>query len=168
MVPGKAHCRIGGFTMVEVVIVVLIVGVLAALAIPVSTGILTRMKVSSAADQIVTALQLARSRAMSDQSQRCGVYFNFTSRAYSIFFDTSPKNGDYDAGDPLFRPAESLPAGVEFYEPASTPITPHSVVYRGDGVSNRGGRIGVRKTGAATGKEIKVNTSTGTVQYVAP
>lgn len=61
-----------GFTMVEILIIIIIVGVLSAIAAPAFLGVLNRNKITDAASKMRGALQEAQREAMR-KSKNCGV-----------------------------------------------------------------------------------------------
>jgi len=75
-----------GFTIVEVCIVIAVIGVLAAFAIPNFLNWLPKMRVNSAARDLVSEMQLTRMQAVSERNNYV-ITFNIGSNQYSIYDD---------------------------------------------------------------------------------
>src|SRR3982751_3625956 len=73
-----------GFTLMETLTAIVIMGILAAIAMPAFTRLLPGIRVSSAARQIATDLQLARMRAISLHSTAEGTVTFNTSQTYTV------------------------------------------------------------------------------------
>ena len=65
---------IGGFTLIEMLVVIIIIGVLFAIAAPGWDTILSRQRVSSAREQIVQTIRVAQSSARTTRSPRAVVF----------------------------------------------------------------------------------------------
>ena len=78
-----ARRRRGGFSIVEIVIVVMIIGVFGAIAIPRYANSLTRYRADATARRVVADLALAQSAAKQSASQR-QVAFNAVNHSYQI------------------------------------------------------------------------------------
>ncbi|MFH0925203.1 MAG: GspH/FimT family pseudopilin [bacterium] len=87
----------GGFTILEVTIVVAIIGICTALAVPSFIPWLANQKIKSSARNIASAMQLARSRAISTNSD------------IVLTFDTGNRTSVVGSD-----PAQSLEANVSF------------------------------------------------------
>ena len=72
-----------GVTLVELIVVIVIAGILAGLALPSLNGWIDGLKVKKVARQIVTDLQLAKAKAVSEGVQY-RVHFDTASARYSI------------------------------------------------------------------------------------
>ena len=73
-----------GFTLIEMLAAIVVAGILVAIAVPRFYSLLPTIRVSSAARQVATDLQLARMRAISQHT------------LYTVTF-TSPKNYNFGA-----------------------------------------------------------------------
>jgi len=87
----------------ELVIVAVVIGVMAALAVPSFLNFTSKLEAKATARDIVSALRLARSRAISERVQY-GVYFNAGAKQFTLFKDkVNPGSWEYEplAGDSL-------------------------------------------------------------------
>jgi prepilin-type N-terminal cleavage/methylation domain-containing protein len=154
----------GGFTVLEVIVVIVVAGILATVAFPRVGGMLARIRTDGAADQVVETTNLARSRAVSNPRVHCGVSFNVNAGEFLPFFDDNG-NGQYNAGvDRTYDVATQLPAGTAFYLPDSAPISNACVIFQGDGSAIAGGGIGIRHTRYGFEKRIYVKSTTGEIK----
>lgn len=107
--------RPNGFTLIEVLIVVAIVALLAALAVPSFTTMLMKRSVQSAALALVTDMRYARSEALrrSVKVSICSLATGSTSacsgspaqweNGWMVFVDTGATVGTWEAGEDVVR-----------------------------------------------------------------
>jgi type IV fimbrial biogenesis protein FimT len=79
--------RSDGFTLIEVLTSIVIAGILIAIALPAFSKLLPSIRLSSAARQIATDLQLAKMRAISRHTSQT-VTFTVSSASYTFGTDT--------------------------------------------------------------------------------
>ena len=97
---------LGGFTLVEILIVIAILGILVVIAVERFAGLNEKYKVEAETKQLYADLMDARGRAM----QRDRVFFvQINDNDYRTYEDTSPPPD----GDGVYQPADSLAANVK-------------------------------------------------------
>lgn len=119
----------GGFTLVELVLVLVITGVLAAIALPRFAQAAERQRISIAAKRVEADLELARSRARA-ASQTVTVIFDLGDSAYTL---------DAVGGEGFKVQLDEAPYGVKLSDAVFNTAT--SVSFNGYGIPNTGGSI---------------------------
>lgn len=127
--------RNSGFTLIELVIVIALFGIAAAIAVPNYLVYSTRARLQGAQTNLVADFELARSRAIRENGN-VAVVFNADGLGYTVFEDF---NEDFvrDSDERLLRSAE-LPTGVQIKIP--TTITDDEMHFNSRGLPN--GRFG--------------------------
>lgn len=147
----------GGFTMLEMMIIVVIIGIAAALAAPTFFSAGPRIKARTEARNILNMARLARSKAISDGAQY-GVYLDTGNRQYLLFKNTSnPAVMSYDISD-------SLVSGPVTYSPdltASSTFTGSAVVFISTGRASQSGTFDINISGGGAPYSVSVLASTG-------
>jgi len=118
-----------GITLVELLTTVVIIGIVAAMAVPRFQIAFERIKFRSANREITSSLRLARSYAVSTKSQH-GIHFDVGALTFSLFKDIVNTGAmAYDAGDSVIR-VDSLPSEFNFM---SVDNGTGSIVFRPNG-----------------------------------
>ncbi len=115
-----------GFTLIEVMVVVAIVGIMSAVAIPSIINWLPNYRLSSAAGDIVSCLQEAKMRAVKENTN---VIVIFSSNEYEAFVDNGEGGGNAgnnikDGSEPRIKNI-SMPADIDlsdFNDPGAADI----------------------------------------------
>lgn len=154
--------RFHGFTFVELVLVVAISGILASLAIPLVGGMMNRMRVGSATQELFSVLSLAQSRATANPRVHCGVFLDTTGDAKALIFEDTNRNGQYDPGtDDIYENTVELGDGVSF---SLSGVINAKILFRGNGTARNGGTIDLEKGNARRGISIDAATGRVTIQ----
>lgn len=118
-----------GITILEVMSVVVIIGILAAIAYPQFDASINKLRFRGGAKDIVSKLRLARSKAISEK-RPYGISFNASSGSMITFIDSlNLANNQYDFGDPIVK-VDSFPTGFNL-------STSFNIVYRPNGSASQ-------------------------------
>ena len=129
---------ISGFTMLEMMIIVVIIGIASAIAVPTLWGAMPRLRARSEARAILNKMREARSRAISDGIQ-VGVHYDSDTRNVFIFKDfTDPLAHQYDEGEPIIGPIHELDARVTM---ANSNFVGNTLVFLPDGQASQSGNL---------------------------
>ncbi|KPJ63882.1 hypothetical protein AMJ44_13770 [candidate division WOR-1 bacterium DG_54_3] len=106
----RGNCK--GITLLEMIIIAVVIGITATLAIPRFGQVMEKLKLKTAGRDIVSSLRLARASAVSQRTQ-FGVYFDMESGQYILFKDlANPGSFTYDAGADSDMVTKTLPRDV--------------------------------------------------------
>jgi prepilin-type N-terminal cleavage/methylation domain-containing protein len=102
----------GGFTMLEMMIIVVIIGIVAAIAVPSFFAGVPRLKARTEARNVLNMTRLARSKAISEGAQY-GVFVDTYNNQYLLFKDISnPETMTYEVTDSIVVGPQSIPADL--------------------------------------------------------
>ena len=109
-----------GITLLEILTTAVIIGIVAAMAVPRFQVAFERMKFRSADREIFSTLRVARSKAITDK-EPYGVYFDGAAKTFTLFKDKmNPGTHVYESGDSV----------------VTVDTLPHEFVYLGTDVTN--------------------------------
>lgn len=128
-----------GFTLLELMVVVIVLALLLAIALPTFEATINNNRLAGASNELMASIQTARMEAVR-RNQRAAVCLSDNAKSAAptcatsdingwITFVDANKNGTFNAGDTLLRTA-SIPGKVEVHD--STNIA-GSISFRSDG-----------------------------------
>lgn len=112
--PGPAR----GFTLVEMMVTVAVLGILSVVAMPALTAFSARNRLQSLSSDFVSSLVLARTEAARAGlpvlvlPATGGVTGNEFAKGWNVYLDNN-SNGAYDSGDTLLRTYAALPSTLK-------------------------------------------------------
>ncbi len=127
MVAGSGE---GGFSLIELTVVLALVGLIAGVGLPTMQEWLDRYRVRTAAEELASLIQLQRMRAVS-QSTDFSIAFDAVAGTYTLY------QGDAATGTALEAMAHTLPNGVLFSGNADAVNVPgDEMIFHSDGSLN--------------------------------
>jgi len=153
-----------GFTMLEMMIIAVVVGIIATLTIPSFGKVMDRLKLKTAGRDVVSSMRLARSTAVSQKDQ-FGVYFNHSSSTFLIFKDiVNPSSFTFDLGADSVIQIKNLPENIHF---GYTNIPGPAIIFKPNGSSYTSGQVYLSSYGQYDGYlTVDVLGSTGRVKLI--
>jgi prepilin-type N-terminal cleavage/methylation domain-containing protein len=149
-----------GFTFIELAIVVVIISIGAALAVPKFNGVITKLKFKSTGRNIVSILRLARSSAIAMKAQ-FGVYFDVGNNQYIYYKDIENLSSySYDSGDSVISSVD-LPVNLSF---GYSCFNNNTVVFLPDGSASTSGNVDLYPAEGSGYLMVDVLASTGRVK----
>jgi prepilin-type N-terminal cleavage/methylation domain-containing protein len=143
----RFQSSIGGFTLIEVMIVAVIVGVVATLAVPGFQDAYDRQSFRSGYKEMVNTLKVARSNAIANK-QPYGVYFDAQTMAITLFENSSgPETSDFDGGDSTIS-VDTLP---DLFEWMYADVENSAIVFRPNGSAQLTGYCNIYMAGETDG-----------------
>jgi type IV fimbrial biogenesis protein FimT len=122
--PGRMNY---GFTLIELVVTITVVGILAAIAVPSMNHFLESNRLVALTNDLITDINLARSEAIKNGAQtglcaasgsNCGTSTDWGSSGWRVFQDTD-NTSSWTSGDTLIRSHESAPLNNSITAPAN-------------------------------------------------
>lgn len=112
---GSTAERSAGFTLIELVIVLVIIGIMVAVAMPNLMGYMRNYTIRGAANQVASEIQTARTQAIKKNVNFGAVFVVLSDTTYQFFLqDTQPPGAPADYVDSQQGPIRTLPVGVYF------------------------------------------------------
>lgn len=143
-----------GFTLLELMIVIMLIGVIAAIALPGFQGWMIKNRLNGAARQVMTELMETRSKAVS-RNNRFRVFF-INDHQYTILDDRN-NNNTVDTGEPtLTRDIHADYFDVHFTATANPIFYPRGTAF-GTTVTLRNGAGGEKRVTVSTAGRVKIN-----------
>ena len=123
----KKNTNSKGFTLIELMIVIAILGILAGIAAPNFQTYMTRMRLNGAARQIMTDLMEARSKAVS-RNNRFRVFF-LDDHQYKVLDDDNNNNAEDSGETTITRDIQNEYYGVTLSASANPIFYPRGTAY---------------------------------------
>ena len=157
-----------GVTLMEMMIIVVLIGLLAAMAVPQWIAAMPRIRARATMRDVVSSLRMARSLAIS-RKEPFGVNFNQTTGQYTLFADrNSPDLHSFTTGDSIVA---AVPVGMDVSIATAT-LPNGNVVFQPDGSASATGNVifTTHESPLATTFSVDILASTGRVRLteVAP
>jgi prepilin-type N-terminal cleavage/methylation domain-containing protein len=149
-----------GITLIELIIAVVLVGLVAAMALPRFGKVVPRLEFKSASRDMVSDLRWARSLAIAQRTQ-VGLYFDWQHRQYLLFKDlVNLPAFTYETGDTVLKNV-ILDPNLSI---TSCSFTNYTIVFKPDGSASSSGGVVVSYDQGSDLANVGVLASTGRVK----
>lgn len=135
-----------GFTIYELVVVISLLAILSALAVPNMISWRSKARIRDAANSLIADLQMAKSNAMKENAI---VVIKFYSNGYVIFTDNGVNPGDWNRdSDEVFLRQKTLPTGTHIDLPTTLDPPNNRTRFNGRGLPDSTTLAGSGMTGS--------------------
>ena len=158
----RMHRSERGVTLVEMTIVAVIIGVMAAMSVPQFAKEIPRMRAKAAVRDVVSEFRSARSMAIAEKLP-CGVSFDQNGTACTLFIDK------YDLNDHSYGYGDSLVTQTKFSKDVQVnyqTFPKSAVVFQPDGSASGSGVVSMSTHDYSLSYTVDVLASTGRVRMV--
>ncbi len=156
----RTPSREAGFSMVEILVVLLILGITLAASVPAFTRYLASSTLDNAGSEFAGRLRLARQTAVAQEVPQI-VSWDTVAKTYTIVSDT---NGDgiVQGGEPILGPF-TLPDGIDLANDTGDPFGGTTLTFNANGSASESGSMVLSnaKNGSVT---LSVLSPTGQVR----
>lgn len=164
--------RIGGITLIELMVVVAVAAILMAVAAPNFTSALTSSRLGSQANDLIADLRLARSEAATrgawvvvcpsaNGGASCSSSAADWAKGRMIFVD-SDRSGTWTATETVLRAGSAMPGATTVaaagFTDAVITFSPYGGLLQG-GAPAAGGTFKLCSTASTTGRQVRVDAS---------
>ena len=154
----KGGMRSAGFSMIEMMIIIVIIGIIAAMAVPSFFSAIPKLKARTEARNILNFVRLARSKAVSNGAQY-GVHIDTNNMQYILFKDTiNPAQMMYNIGDSVVVGPETMDSDVIL---SNSSFTSNTVIFLPTGGASQSGSFTLDNTDGGSSYTLSVLSSTG-------
>jgi type II secretion system protein H len=144
----KARSRIEGFTLIELMIVLVILSVMTALVVPRLTQSLSRMNVEATARRVASALRLARSMAVTEKVPYLAKFDMDTDTLTVISYRKTPEERDSP------EPGEQPHVTPKVYELTDSVHLKEGVTSNGEPITSGTFQMAFFPTGGTSGGKV--------------
>ncbi len=156
----RTNTNQSGITLMELMIVVITIGIMAAMAAPRFLDYIPTLKTKAAVREVVSQMRLARSAAIAEKTP-IGIYFHSYEGGYTVFADTVDVGSHlYDETDPIIRQKE-FPPEIEL---GYLTFDDNVVIFDADGSASTSGSIIFLSPAGEELYEISVLAGTGKIK----
>jgi type IV fimbrial biogenesis protein FimT len=156
---GARHCHERGFTLIEAMVGVVIIGILAIATVPNLRSYRESQRMSAACDRIAAACREARSQARA-QNHNIIVSYDVGANQFTVIQDAND-NGVADGDETV--DTWPLPDGVTL---GSTTFTNNQLVFNGRGLAVNGGSVTVNGHPHVDPLRVRISSGTGQVKIL--
>lgn len=143
--------------MLEMMIIVVIIGIVAAMAVPSFFSGMPRLKARTEARNVLNMMRLARSKSITEGAQY-GVYIDVDNKSYVLFKDISnPATMTYEVADSVVSGPLTIPTDVV----PNSSFTGDAVVFMSTGRASQSGTFTFDIPGGGALYTVSVLASTG-------
>lgn len=164
----KTHKNVSGFTALEVLVAIVVIGIATGVCIRPLSALLQRIKLQGAADNLKHYILNARVRAVSNSDRHCGLVFRVHAApkddSVFAFLEDNPPDNNYTKGRDSLYLSPFVINKSDGISSSIPPGFPGLIVFRGDGSATASAKIVLTLNGIED--TVSVLASTGKVKVV--